>query len=177
MPSEEPEENQQPRRKLICSRTGCLVVVIIISIVLWFGIFSHDWNLLLLRRNYAKLKHPSGTHIIAENSKLGLLIANSNHIDYFVGELRSYTGSRSDIRRFYKTKTVWNPIAHQQQNVELQFVDELNVDEYTDLSVPDPIIDIINKFSGKHAPGNRNKLYVIYVFDPGYPCGLDIRGV
>lgn len=165
---------EQRRRRRPCC-IGCVGLLVLATVPLWLYVFSHDWNLWRFRREFARLEHPRATKMIARSSELGLLIAASNHIDYFVGQMRSYTGPRVAIRRYYKSRTVWNPIAHRRDSVELLFADEFRKGPLTDFEWPDPVLELLEKSRETGLPSNR--LYIVYVFDGGYPCGLDIRGI
>lgn len=160
------------RRRPCC--IGCLGLLLLAAVPLWLYVFSHDWNLWRFSRHFSKLSHPQGTRALENRRELGLLIANSNHIDYFVGQVRTFTGPRSRIRAHYLGKTVWNPIANQHDAVELMFVDEFRPDDLTKLSCPSPVVDLVERY--RKSARATDRLYTIYVFDPGYPCGLDIRG-
>jgi hypothetical protein len=144
--------------------------------VVFWAIFylPHDLNLWRLGRHYARLVHPAGTRVVRRWSEVGNLIANGNHIDYFVGEMRSYTGSRQAIRHFYNGKTIWFPAARRRWGVDFLFVDELKINEMTDLSVPHPVVETATHL-GRHQ-AMRHHLYIVYVFDSGYDWGWDIRG-
>lgn len=69
---------------------------------------------------------------------------------------------------------MWNPIAKDRYNVELIFVDEFKIDDMTHSSVPSPAVDLATYWGRKR--DLRSHLYIIYVLDAGYDCGLDIRG-
>lgn len=167
-------ESRRVRRRLACANVGCLSGTLLIA-AFWAVFYApHDVNCWKLQRQFSRLSHPSGTHLVSRLRDVGLLIANSNHIDYFSGEVRSYSGSRDAIRRFYKDKTVWNPIVHDRYDVRLLFVDEFKLDDMTDLSTPDPAIDLAAYW--KRDVKRRSHLYIIYVLDSGYDVGLDVRG-
>lgn len=163
---------EQSRRRRPCC-VGCVGVLVLSLVPMWFYVFSHDWNLWRLGRQFGRLSHPSGTHVVENKRELGLLIANSNHIDYFVGQLRSYTGPRERVLAYYRGKTVWNPISKRRQAVEVVFVAGFVRGDMVDLAWPFPVVDMVDRWKKRRS---GDGLYIVYVFDPGYPCGLDLRG-
>ncbi|MCE5322729.1 hypothetical protein LLG46_05350 [bacterium] len=158
-------------------KIGFLAAFVCLAVLLWWGIFSHDWNLMRLRHRFLRIEHPAGTKLVMKKSDLGLLIAASNHMDYFVGEMRSYSGSQARIRRFYSNKTIWNPIAGRRYDIQVLFPDELDKLRARDpvvleFEIPRPALEMAKNWSNK----NRNHFYIVYVFDPGYACRFDLRG-
>lgn len=159
-------------KRCVWNRFGCLIFSLCFVAVIWWGVLSHDWNLYRLQWNFNQFHHLSGTKLLLKKKELGLLIGNSNHIDYFVGEVRRYNGNRAKILEFYKNKTIWNPISHDRYDVQVVFLDDLKKSD-EDLGIPDPVFDMADSMRKKT---QGRLLYIVYVFDAGYRCRLDIRG-
>jgi hypothetical protein len=69
----------------------------------------HNRKLEIMHQSFSSLGHPAGTSSIARQKKVGLLSGQGNHCDYFVGELRSYTGETNIVREWYRRLTISGP--------------------------------------------------------------------
>ena len=100
------------------------------NIIKWFGIIAgaslagvllpalycnvadtirHNRKLERMKEAFSSLRHPAGTARITLKKKVGLLSGNGNHCDYFVGELRSYSGDTNAVGEWYKGLKVKGP--------------------------------------------------------------------
>ena len=153
---------------------------------LWSQLFIHDYILWQFTRKYAAIQHPSGTQPIKFRKDLGLLIGNSNHVDFFAGELRTYTGSRRQIVNKYSGQEFTSPSSGERNRVEVLFVDDGKISYAipfpkgsipmsceVGLDIPYPITELLDSVASAHGTA---KYYIVYIFDAGYRVGIDIRG-
>ena len=148
-----------------------LCIFIFAFIFLWLNIFIHDYNLFRLEAEFSRLSVPSNTYLIKKVNRIGNLIANGNHCDYLVANIRSYNCSKEFIINFYKNKKLYNPITKNYEALNVLFVDELNkidTSQNSYMSIPFPLLDLRNVYTNKN-------YYIIYFFDSGYDAGIDIR--
>ncbi|MHB1457368.1 MAG: hypothetical protein ACYC0V_10690 [Armatimonadota bacterium] len=107
------------------------------------------------------------------------MFGNGNHCDYFVGELRSYSGDRKQVVKKYSTQSFWSSESEENIPVEVLFIDHGKAHEgilywgVVPLDLPDPVEDIIE--DARKTYGKSEHLYITYIFDPGYATGLDMR--
>lgn len=162
---------------------GCLSLALIligpIGYFLWSQVFVHDWMLARFRQTFAAVRHPATTMKVRAYSDLGLLIGNGNHCDFFTGELRSYSCSRRDVLNAYAAQSFRSPFGSEQLPVEVVFIENgrlrpgIIVHGDTGYDGPFPLERILSKEGVILSRSNR--FYIVYLFDPGYPVGFDIR--
>jgi len=123
-----------------------------------------------MARAMQALKHPDGTARIRFESRVGLLVGCGNHNDFFVGELRTYSGDRERITEFYKGVAIHNPVGKFDQQVELVF--------------PEPdgefkawLPDCFDRLAAwRISPQERGgHVYLVFVFS-SFPPDMDLRG-
>ena len=122
-----------------------------------------------LQRSLATLAHPQGTSPLKEVQEVGNLSGTGNHIDFFVGQVRTYSGPKESIRAFYRSQKFWNPIEGKQEPIKIAFSDEYSEDGDADAIFWS---DRINEWSLFTA----QKSYVIYAWAGGDRPGFDMRG-
>jgi len=66
----------------------------------YFDSLKNDWKQNGLVTNFRSIKHPHGTIMVAEREAMGLF-GNGNHCDFFVGQIRTYTGTNKDLKLAY----------------------------------------------------------------------------
>lgn len=160
---------------------GCIVIALSAFILfLYFNLFFvHDRMLWQFRAKYRTVRHPANTQRVRFYSDLGLLIGNGNHCDLFVGELRSYTGARRELLKAYAGQSYWSPIEHDRLPVEVLFVEDNGLREgilyhgEIGFELPSPLGGI--REDAMSYRQRSKKYYVVYMFDPGYDAGFDIR--
>ncbi len=54
------------------------------------------------------LTHPPGSQLVSRESRVGLLVGNGNHCDFFVGEIRRFRGPASQLTAHYGSVPVIN---------------------------------------------------------------------
>jgi hypothetical protein len=69
-------------------------------------VLANNKRLNHLDQEFLLIKHPESTEYIKREKRMGLLDGNSNHCDYFVGELRTYNDSKEHICQFYQDITI-----------------------------------------------------------------------
>ena len=158
------------RRKTILSWVGC--IVLLTCVVLPFPIYKdtllHDYILYRESRALNQLKHPPGTSRVAFRKYLGLYLGNGNHCDYFVGELRRYTGGQAVLESFYSGQVV------DDLNVNLAFVENGDFPEQLrQWSLPFSLNSL--SFWLDSSAVARDHLYLVYIFDIDLDPGWDFR--
>lgn len=155
-------------------------ILLVILGILYFGVFVHDVMLSGFARKYAAVKHPSGTQSLKHYRKLGLLIGNGNHCDLFVGELRSYAGSREQVLKSYSSQKFWSPVSEEYIPVEVLFLENGKIKEgrlyhgEIGYDLPDPVEDIVAE--ARRIGGLSKRYYIVYIFDPCYDTPrMDVR--
>src|SRR5687768_14940401 len=101
------------RRQHVAIFLFFLIGMVAVYALVYPFLFVHDSNLRALHKSFQEIKHPTGTTHIVSYQELGLLAGNSNHCDYFVAEMRNYSGSKKQIINAYKRTRVWNPMRKQ----------------------------------------------------------------
>ena len=147
-------------------------IFLLTCVVLPFPIYKdyliHDYKLERQVWAFDQLKHPPGTRRIAFQKYLGLYLGNSNHCDYFVGELRQYNGEQQAIESFYADKVVDG------LGVSVAFArhgDLLGELRQSDMPFR---FDALPVWSEPSAPASDH-LYLVYIFDINFDPGCDIR--
>lgn len=73
----------------LCARSCCADTI------------AHEQKLWRLEGSFRDVTHPAATALVTKRSRVGLLLGNGNHCDYFVGELRRTALSKELIREAY----------------------------------------------------------------------------
>jgi len=176
-------QDTQVRRKLL--RYAVILVLIFgVACFLWSQLFVHDYLLWQFSRKYAAIRHPAGTHSVKSHKELGLLIGNSNHVDFFVGELRTYSGPRQDLVKAYAGQEFVSPSSGDRIRVQVLFTDKGKLSYAIPFpkgsptmeckigwDLPYPVDKLLNSKYDQTA-----EYYIVYIFDAGYRVGIDIRG-
>lgn len=153
-----------------CLRQILLGVVVLVALVLvpFLGdAFRNDWNLWRLALAVQAIRHPPGTGPVAARREVALW-GNGNHCDFFAGELRLVTTTRQEVERFYRDTQVTILVSGERVAVQLAFFDKGSA---TDEGLP-------GDYQSLAMWGVRNPLgsyYAVFVLDPGYPPGCDLR--
>lgn len=134
----------------------------------------HLWQ---LERAVASVRHPPQTRRLAQSKKLGLLVGNGNHCDFFVAELRDYSQTNltpRQIRAFYARTKIWNPLDERYENVDVATVENGVLRASHDWDGTEQFI--AHRF-GRNWPRSlaKQKVYVLFNFSIGYDPGCDIR--
>jgi hypothetical protein len=154
-----------------------LILTIVLAgllLALWFIPFTGDavrnsLHLWQLERQLKSLQQPSGTARVAFRSDVGLLVGNGNHCDFFVGELRSYSGPRAAIEQHYRDLRVFNPVTQKNETIDVIFVDDWKI---PGAHLPDEF-DQISGWGVEQSEGSPH-MYSIYVFR-SYEANWDFR--
>lgn len=157
---------------------GCSAIIFVVLggvfYFLWSQLFIHDWFLSRFAHSYAAISHPPDTRHIRTYKDVGLLIGNGNHIDLFVGELRSYRGTRSKIVSWYASQGVPSQLEHgESREAVVVFIDHGRVSPgKIGFDHPSSLETILRDVNALKTPVER--YYVVYILDAGYPPGIDI---
>lgn len=151
---------------------GCCVALLLPLVLLFTAeIPIHNWNLQRFSEFLAAIQHPPGSGRVKTVKQVGNYEPTGNQCEYFVAELRSYTGSKENIRDFYRESAIRNPLNGQQQPVQLAFL-ESGVFSNTD-ALPLAYREL-GPWSLPDGPA-ADRLYVVFVFDGGHDPGFDYR--
>jgi len=130
----------------------------------------HDYDLYQYSQAFRRLEHPPGTSLVSSRKFLGLYLGNGNHCDYFLGELRRYSGDGQAIEAFYADR------APADLSVGVVFVVNGEFPEKTWSWMPPTLDSLSDWLDSPNEP--RDHLYLIYdwgiiTLDPGWDlrCG------
>ena len=130
------------------------------------SINSH--NLDLMKKRIEALPHPDQSEPVLTHSRVGLLIGNGNHCDYFVGHVRSFDGNKDLIQNHYSNFTFLNPVTERYEDWDILFFD--------DASLPDAYLpyefDSLRAWQVKEY--DLTKLYALSIFR-SYDANSDPR--
>jgi hypothetical protein len=146
----------------------CLVACVIVLAPVIGDTMAHDRK---LRRYQAALRaapHPGGTLLVSAEKRVGLFVGNGHHCDYFVGELRQYSGSRQEIEEFYAGVSI-----EEHGPVSLLFVENGQFSGPARWTLP-PRLDELSEWSVSPVELQID-VYLVYVLAPGFEPGHDIR--
>ena len=109
--------------------------------------FKNDRTQKEFVENFKSIEHPAGTIMVAERDSMGLF-GNGNHCDFFVGQIRSYTGAKEELKGAYSASA---------SSVEIWFIDDPEI-EYFYAGPFNKLADwgIENDFT------KINKIYLVY---------------
>ena len=150
---------------------GCVGVMAVLA--LWPVVGAprvNDYRLWKVERSFRAIDHPPGTKLIKRLREVGLLIGNSNHCDYFVGELRSYTGRPEAIAAAYRSAKVWNPLPDGGE-IRVVFLKDGQIPEEERFETPYKLREM-KEWGDVPAKG---KMYFVYFLAAGQDPGLDLR--
>lgn len=84
--------------------------------------FLNNYRLYQFNKEFKRVGHPVESKLLSRRSAVGLLVGNSNHCDYFVGEIRSSNLSEEAIEKYYADSVVKSPINESLVGVDIHFV-------------------------------------------------------
>ncbi|OGG49227.1 MAG: hypothetical protein A3F84_23955 [Candidatus Handelsmanbacteria bacterium RIFCSPLOWO2_12_FULL_64_10] len=132
-----------------------------------FHVGSNSLRLRRMEGVFRAVPHPPGTELIRLRSDIGILHGNSNHCDFFVGELRRYGGSESAIREHYSDPRVLATLS-KDLSLELVFIQNGKIPDDEDMP------DALRNLSEWDLPPGETRAYLVFVFDQHEP-NLDPR--
>ena len=152
-----------------------IILPILALIVAGFFIFpivanttTNSSHLRLFRKRIKALSHPDHSESVTTHSKIGLLVGNGNHCDFFVGHIRSFDGNKVMIQNHYKNLTFLNPITKNHENCDILFFE----DDKTPTSYLPYEFDSLDAWQVKGH--DLTKLYVLSIFR-SYDANRDFR--
>jgi len=110
--------------------------------------------------------HPGGTVRVSSHQAVGLISGNGNHCNYFVGELRRYTGDPQTIADFYAAQAV--------PDLGLLFIEN---GEFPALGLDEVLpyrLDVLSAWLDSPA-APRDHLYLVYLLGIDLDPGWDMR--
>ena len=118
---------------------------------------------------FRKIDHPQGTKLIKRQKAFGLLTGSGSHCDYFVGEVRSYSGSQEDILDFYDEMRLEN-----YGYVWVVFPEDGRLPEEAHVLLPHSLRSLD---AWQLAPEDlvRDDLYIVYYLGLGPGSSYDFR--
>ena len=165
------------RKRLQSRSLHVLLVQIGIGAAIFWAVFGatlrHSWDLHRLNRALNVTAHPTNSRLISRGQQIGLLIGNGDHCDFFVGELRSFQGTRAGIQQFYTQAKIWNPLNNTRQPLEILFLQNGKFPALKQEYLPSDFSSVAH---WSKAPLNtKQNYYLLYFFDVGYDAAFDIR--
>ena len=144
----------------------CLCICCIAAVPLR-DMAANNLQLRRYERAFGNLGHPSATTVIASRSAVGLLSGNSNHCDFFVGEMRRYSGDPHRVLAYYAHRQVAN------HTVSVAFVTGGELAEPGLWFLPQNLRHPAQWLG--HPAGASDQLYIVLVLDVGHDPGWDLR--
>ncbi|MDQ3814525.1 MAG: hypothetical protein M3347_11310 [Armatimonadota bacterium] len=157
-------------------KKGCIAALVVLALLI-SPFFIHpllnNRRLRQVENSFAQLKHPAQSTLVRRVSDVGLLIGNSNHCDFFVGELRSYTGTQQQILNFYKRSQTWHSLPDTgQAGKHIVFVSQGVIPKSAHL----PYGYQKSEDWSITSQMKRQQLYLVYFLDVGVMnAGCDLR--
>jgi hypothetical protein len=123
--------------------TGVLIAIVHVSLFV-IGPFNperrqNDQELAAIEKAFVSLPHPVGSELLSRMSRTGLLFGNGNHCDFFIGEIRRYSGSADQLHKHYQSLSLANPTDGSPVFLDVQSVTETTLDWRR---VPDELLNL-----------------------------------
>ncbi len=144
--------------------------LVLLVVLLFAGSMPvHEWKAWNLSRALGAVRHPAGTSHVTSQRRVGLLLGNGNHCDFFAGELRKYSGTREQLQAAYAGMTVPSPFGRYPEEVRIAFFE---APEARPLDLPS---DFDEPGEWDVPPSEAPSLYLVYLFNGGHETGYDLR--
>ncbi len=144
------------------------IAVLLIPAYLWFFPYLHNRTLNEFSESLTAISLPPETHKVAELSKIGQQIGNSDHCDYFSGQMLQTYLPKGDFEAYYRT--------HYSGKSQVEFVWINEKNKYTTDSQFDPtIIHPLKDWLNDKSQNNKDANVVVYIFEAGMTSALDLR--
>jgi hypothetical protein len=166
-------------RKISCVRLATLFICVAVIGFVPALFFIYPWlnnrKLYKFERSFTALKHQPGTTSIKQASRVGLLVGNGDHCDYFVGEIRTYSGNPKSIGTFYSTTTLPSPHGNRRSEPpSVVFLKNGDIAARDTYHLPSGL-QSIKDWELPAGSGGKN-LYLVFFLEPGdMNAGCDIR--
>jgi len=149
----------------------CAALLLVPFLLFTAEVPIHNWNLERFSGSFAAIQHPPGSTRVKILKQVGNIQGTGNDCQYFVAELRTYTGSKQRIQDFYEGVTIKNPLNGQGQPIQIAFVEYGSFfDAWT---LPWTYRDLEPWSLPKGIAGDH--VYVVFVFEGANDLGLDYR--
>ncbi len=126
----------------------------------------HLWQ---FGRAMASTEHAPRTLCVSQEQRVGRLAGEQERLDFYVGQIRTYLGSRGDVERHYRSASVTNPVTNRAEPVELVFLDGDRIPE----SAAPAGLRTLSAW-GVHGVQMGRPMYLVYVLR-SYPANADPR--
>jgi hypothetical protein len=146
----------------------------------------HDLKLWQFRHRFNQLSHPIDSIMVASDNRFGLLVGNSNHCDFFAGQIRWTQLSETEVELFYSSHTISATYPNRQvvggfpyTNVTVRIIpvedDKITIGGFS-CPIPYELCDLSNwKSDMSTYQQGEGMLYVVYALDVGYSPFWDMR--
>jgi hypothetical protein len=132
---------------------------------------SNNLTLARIEGEFEEISHPPNTRLVSQRSAVGLLAGNSNHCDYFVGQLRTYSGNRDILHEYYEKQKSIDPYGP----VELLFIDDEPLYSFSENPLDHLSYEFSDPAAWSDADITADEHYFVYVFLIGFAPGRDPR--
>jgi hypothetical protein len=139
----------------------------VLAFPVYRDVLAHEYDLFRYSQEFRNLDHPAGTSSVAYKAFVGHITGNGNPCNYFVGNLRRYTGERQAIEAFYANQD------YAGLGGGLAFIENGEF-KLTDLEWLPPGLKTLSAWLDP--PGDaRASLYLVFSFHLDLDSGLDFR--
>lgn len=148
-------------------------LIILFGAVTMWKMPTHQFNLWRLEKNFhvVATAHPPDSKLLLKRKDFGGLFSAASHsCDYFVGEFRSTTRSKEDVKRAYSGLFIDSFDRTERIPVEIHFFDEEEF--FIDFPWYEWLAELRKSFN---VPPAMNTLYLIFASQTGYPPYGDLR--
>ena len=151
---------------------GSIISIIVVSIGLLLAkdIVGNNIRLAQYEKEFMYIRHPQDTSVVKTVRRVGRLIGDRDHCDFFVGQARRYfSGSRQEIEEYY-TRQVTKGGALPVETVFIENGIFVGSDEWV---LPDKLSEPAQwSVQSADIPSD---IYVVYFFSILHDPGLDPR--
>lgn len=163
--------------KLFTITLGSALLLLCIAFIaaLTWKIPIHNANASTFHKNFSAVMHPKKSRILTPMADFANF-GNSNHCDYFIGEFRVSSLSRTELILQYEEQTIAPPNGqngirngdpHRESSIEILFTDSETFRHWP----WSEWLDSVQHFS----PEPEETIYLVYALASGYPPGGDYR--
>ena len=185
--------NSSSKNKVTVLALAAIPVSVAVACLAMLLMFHDPQNDLRLQRfawNVAGIDHPPDSELLAAHAIVGKLSGNSNHCDYFAGQLRWAPLSGAEIEDYYAGATV-PPARNEGQNFSEGPSHDVEI--YVIVVASEGVIDLSAMEAASYGPilpysfdepselavnlsdYPEGTLYLVSAMDYGYPAGRDMR--
>ena len=146
---------------------ACLILCAILLFPFARDVLLHDYALYRYSQAFRRISHPANTSPVSYKKYVGLISGNGNHCNYFLGELRRYSGDRQTISSFYAGQDYTG------LGDGLMFIENGEFPAAGRNWLPPDLAVLSAWLDSPDQP--RDHLYLVYTFHLDLDPGLDLR--